>query len=76
MITDENGQKWPETVEEAAQLKHIKESADRFFDRKARREGWANPELNQGRKPEGEKTSVDRYFERKAKKEGWQSINN
>lgn len=70
MITDENGQKWPETVEEAAKLKHIEESANRFFERKAQREGWAKPELNQGMKPKVEKTSADLFFERKARKEG------
>ena len=64
MIVDENGKKWPETVEEEAKMQHTREMMDRFFERKARREGWAKPELNQG-KPEAEKTKLDRMFEKR-----------
>ena len=71
MITDENGVKHPETIEEAAQLKHNEEMVDRFFERKARKEGWGKPVHNHGAKPESENKAADRFFASKAKREGW-----
>ena len=65
MITDENRVNNPERVG----------AADRFFNRKAVKEGWARPELNQGQKPEREKSRADSYFERKSRREGWASNN-
>ena len=71
MTTDENGKKWPETVEEAAQLAQERARVDKFFANKANREGWAQPIHNQGSKPKSEQTSAERYFEKKKKREGW-----
>lgn len=82
MITDENGVKHPETVIEEVELSREEEreeertdQRERFWNRKAKREGWERPEHNQGRKPENNtesgKSSTDRYFERKRKREGW-----
>ena len=78
MIIDENGVKHPETVIEEAELSREEERTnqrERFWNRKAKREGWERPEHNQGRKPENDpesgKSSTDRYFERKRKREGW-----
>lgn len=73
MTTDENGKKWPETVEEAAQLAEERARADKFFANKAKREGWAKPIHNQGQsnKPKSEQTSAERYFEKKRNREGW-----
>ena len=68
MITDENGQKWPETVEEEVQLRKEEEQAQRreeLWNRKAKREGWARPELNQGSKPEKEEIRLDRVFKKR-----------
>lgn len=42
MTKDENGRVWPETVKDEAVTKRTSEAADRFFERKAKREGWAN----------------------------------
>lgn len=44
MVTDENGVKHPETAIEEAQLQleERKSLADRFWNRKAKREGWAS----------------------------------
>lgn len=68
MITDENGVKHPETVEDQVQLRKEEEQAQRreeFWNRKAKREGWARPELNQGAKPEKEETRLDRMFKKR-----------
>ena len=76
MITDENGVKHPETVEDQVQLRREEEQALRregFWNRKAQREGWAKPQHNQGDESEREKTGADRYFEQKARREGWAS---
>ena len=81
MITDENGVKHPETVIEEADLEREEkqnrrlEASERFWNRKARREGWARPEPNQGARPEKEKTASERFFERKALREGWSKNN-
>ena len=71
MITDENGVKHPETIEEAAQMQHSENMVNRFFERKAKKEGWGKPVHNQGAKPESEKTAAERFFAIKAKREGW-----
>ena len=73
MITDENGQKWPETVEDEVQLRKEQEQAQRreeFWNRKAKREGWE-------RKPADQKnlSPLDLRFAQKKRREGTGSQN-
>lgn len=71
MIKDENGTLHPETVEDEVQLREKRERFEKNWNRKARREGWARPELNQGAKPEKEETRLDRAFRKKFLNEHW-----
>lgn len=78
MITDENGVKHPECVADEVQLRkeqeeQKKETATRFFNRKANREGWNKPTAKeQGTNCSGDgKKRADRFFAQKAKREGW-----
>lgn len=73
MIIDENGVKHPETVIEEVELEREEKQKrqDSFWNRKAKREGWAKPVHNQGEKTESEETASERFFRRKAEREGW-----
>ena len=60
MITDENGAKHPETVEDDVQLRREEEQArkrEEFWNRKAEREGWT--------RPKGDETKLDLAFRKR-----------
>ena len=47
--------------------KKKKTSAELFFEKKAKLEGWEK----QAKKPESEQSAADRFFEQKREREGW-----